>query len=77
MIIGAILDVSENNDPGSTQFNGASLIHFYTLNDAVTWAELQSATMLTETKNIRTVCSVINTDDSTRRWWWRGTEYTG
>jgi len=53
------------------------MIHFYAMADAVAWAESQSQYVSVESANVRTLCTVINTDTGTKRWWFNGTEYTG
>ena len=79
MIIGAILESGDGQGSGSNRQNGAALVVFYTMADAVSWAELQSTLVLYDTapSAIYTLCSVINTDTNVKRWWYAGTEYTG
>ena len=80
MIIGAILETANNvSGAQSSGQNGASLLTFYTWNDAIQWATLQSQRVIYGTSNqhIYTLCSITNTDTSEDRWWFAGTEYTG
>jgi hypothetical protein len=80
MIIGAILDVGQSGTgPGASVVNGAALVTFYTMADAVIWAQLQSENFQSGTNpnNLIPTTSVINTDTGERRWWFNGTEYTG
>jgi hypothetical protein len=77
MIIGSIKDVTSLTAPYGSA-NGAALLHFYTMSDAITWAELQSQnTAVSGIADFAAVCTVINTDNGSQRWWWNGTEYTG
>jgi phenylacetate-coenzyme A ligase PaaK-like adenylate-forming protein len=80
MIVGAILETANNaaGSPSSGQ-NGAALITFYTWNDAINWATLQSEQITYGTGNspIFTLCSITNTETSELRWWYAGIEYTG
>ena len=80
MIIGSILETSVNTGASQTAtLNGCAMIIFYTMSDAVSWAELQSARVIygTDPSSLYTLCSVINTDSDTKRWWYGGVEYTG
>jgi hypothetical protein len=78
MIIGAIIEVGNSPvNPGGAGQNGAALFHFYTMREALDWAILQSAGFTVGATTTVCLTSVINTDDSTRRWWYDGTEQTG
>ena len=79
MIIGAILEGGDGSGPGTNRQNGFAMLMFYTMNDAITWAELQSGLVVFDTTGaqIYTLCSVINTETNVKRWWYNGTEYTG
>lgn len=82
MIIGSIIDVSQQaSGVGTNSTNGASLQHFYTMEEAVIWAEMQSErlqfTVSGNDSYLFTATVVINTETNTRRWWFDGTEYTG
>ena len=78
MIIGTILNANASpSNPGEVLRDGFTSITFYTITDAVIWAELQSQNFQVASLAQYCLCSVINTDDSTRRWWYAGTEYTG
>lgn len=77
MIIGSIIDVSPTDTPGSASTNGASSIIFYTEEDAVEWARIQSQSVLYNNA-IYLWCAtiVVNTSTGTRRWFWDGVEET-
>jgi hypothetical protein len=77
MIIGSIIDVSPSNQPGSASSNGASSVIFYTEDDAVEWARIQSESTLFN-NSIYLFCAVvvINTSTGTKRWFWDGAEET-
>jgi hypothetical protein len=77
MIIGAIIEIGPENDPGHTDKNGAALIQFYTMLDAVNWAVLQSTNSPILGEDLSCLCTVIDTEAQTKRWWYNGTEYTG
>lgn len=77
MIIGAIISTKGSATAPSDNFNGSSLLHFYTMDDAVTWAQMQSSNFAVEQTNLYSLCTVINTDTAQRRWWYNGQEYTG
>lgn len=82
MIIGSIVDVSQTaSGVGTNATNGVGLIHFYTMEDAVQWARLQSDRLHFNVSGsssyLFTATVVINTDTNERRWWFDGTEYTG
>mgnify|MGYP003682729059 CR=1 FL=1 len=79
MIIGTILESSIDSASQNAGTNGASMIHFYTWSDAITWAEVQSERMVYASTGqvISTLCTIINTDTGQKRWWWAGVEYTG
>jgi len=80
MIIGAILEVSDQGSgaPGGVH-NGNSMLHFYTMSDAVTWARLQSESMPygSSAYNLYALTTIVNTDTGEKRWWYNGVEYTG
>jgi len=79
MIIGAILETSQYDYGGQTNvLNGVSTLIFYTMRDAIAWAELQSEYMLYGSGGtpIYTLTSVIDTETSVKRWWYNGTEFT-
>lgn len=77
MIIGTIKDVTSTTSPYGSA-NGSAMLHFYTLSDAISWAEIQSQnTPVSGIADFACVCTVINTDDGSVRWWWNGSEYTG
>ena len=76
MIIGAIIEVTDGNWSSGNR-NGTALLHFYTLQEAILWAELQSENSPVSTNANMCVCTVINTDNGLKRWWFNGTEYTG
>lgn len=77
MIIGTILETSDN--PTSTAPEGAGgIVTFFTMKDAVTWADIQSRAVPVSGINTWYACTVvINTATGERRWWYNGTEYTG
>jgi hypothetical protein len=78
MIIGAIVNGGgSTTGPSSLDHDGYSLMHFYTAQDAEDWAVLQSSNTSMNSNNLYLLCTVINTDDNTKRWWYAGTEYTG
>jgi hypothetical protein len=77
MIIGAILETGDNQGAGSSRQNGAAMVVFYTMNDAIVWAQTQSVGTPFETNTVYALCSVVNTDTGVKRWWYNGTEYTG
>jgi len=80
MIIGAILETSWSSTGAQSQVqNGASILHFYNMQDAETWARIQSEYVAygTNPEGILTLCTVINTDTELKRWWFNGIEYTG
>jgi hypothetical protein len=80
MIIGAILETSSSpQGGGGSGHNGAALMHFYSMADAIAWAEIQSGRVVFGTGNavVYAVCTVTNTDSGEFRWWYDGTEYTG
>ena len=78
MIIGTIIEVAASGSaPGSNTYNGASSQQFYSENDAITWARLQSGPIEVLGIAIRCVCCVTNTDQGIIRWWYNGTEQTG
>jgi hypothetical protein len=77
MIVGSIIEVSDAGNPASGSRNGAALITFYTMNEAITWAEIQSQNKPIDAFNTVCLCTVINTSTSIARWWMNGTEYTG
>lgn len=79
MIIGSILDVSQTaSGIGSNSTNGTTTCIFYTIADAVLWAELQSERIVVgPSSSYLFICTmVINTETNERRWWFDGTEYT-
>ena len=80
MIIGSILDVSMTpGGVGGNSVNGTTTCIFYTMADAILWAELQSERIVVgPNSGYLFMCTmVINTDTNVRRWWFDGTEYTG
>lgn len=80
MIIGAITEVT-NQPTGvvNRELNGASLISFYTMEQAIMWARLQSEQTISGTAGNETYCltTIINTNTEVKRWWFNGVEYTG
>lgn len=77
MIIGAIKDSTNLLSPHGSS-NGAALMHFYSMADAIAWAILQSSnTPVSGIADFAAVCTVINTETNEQRWFWNGTEYTG
>jgi hypothetical protein len=75
MIIGTIQDVDENS---STWINGAAMLQFSNVNDALYWAQEQSKGRNTGSQpSGPCLCTVINTNTESVRWWWNGTEQTG
>jgi hypothetical protein len=80
MIIASIIEVARliTGQQESTM-NGASSVIFYTWDDAVTWARIQSEDVVygTNSYNARCLVICINTDTEERRWWYNGVEYTG
>lgn len=77
MIIGTIIEVGDANGLSTNRQNGAAMMMFYTEDDAVEWARLQSETLSINTILYSVVATVINTDTGNKRWWWNGVEYTG
>jgi len=80
MIIGSILETSTNG--GGTQnanLNGASSVVFYTMQEAIIWATLQSRLVVYGSGNwqLCAMISIVNTETNEHRWWFSGTEYTG
>lgn len=80
MILVTILEVT-TSDPGAPNANaqGTSTIVFYTANDAIKYAIAMSDTVVYGTGNydLQAVTVYYNTDTEEKRWWFRGTEYTG
>lgn len=79
MIIGAITEVTNQPDGAvNRELNGASLISFYTMAQAITWARLQSELTVSGSVSNETYCltTVINTNTGVKRWWFSGVEYT-
>lgn len=78
MIIGTILDDGAGGTgPGSTQFDGYAMMQFQTVKDAESWALIQSNLLTVGGYTQALLCSVINTDVNSIRWWYNGVEYTG
>tara|TARA_B100000780_G_scaffold125162_1_gene87804 strand:- start:877 stop:1119 length:243 start_codon:yes stop_codon:yes gene_type:complete len=80
MIIGAIIEVDTTGGAGAdARLNGAAMMQFFTLKDAVVWAKLQSEAVTTVSgyNAVSCVTTVINSDTEQKRWWFNGTEYTG
>lgn len=80
MIIGSIVEYGGSQaGTQSSVHNGGAMMHFYSMEDAVTWASLQSEriTYGTASTIMDTVCIVVNTDTNEKRWWYSGIEYTG
>ena len=75
MIIGTLLEPAYNQ--GGNLMNGATAVVFYTMNDAITWARLQSQGQEASGITIRAWISVVNTETEVVRWWYNGIEYTG
>lgn len=78
MIVGMILDVSQNqNEPGTNTTNGCTMLAFYNYDDAVAWATRMSSSM-TIGENAK-VCylwtAVYNPITNERRSWYNGVEY--
>lgn len=61
MIIGAIIETRSN---GSTSdlYNGSSMLHFYNMLTALTWAQMQSRVTVEGGVTLDSTCTVINTD---------------
>ena len=79
MIIGAITEVTESGSGFAERYhNGAAMVMFYTNEEAESWAVLQSANNIygSDSRSIFCLCTVINTETDTKRWWFDGTEYT-
>lgn len=80
MIIGAILETAPGGSGSQTaNLNGAAMVHFYSMQDAIEWARVQSEEVIYGSSDIavRTLCTVVNTKTGQRRWWYSGIEYTG
>jgi hypothetical protein len=80
MIIGAIIETTWTPSGAQTSSsNGASMMNFYTIDDAIQWAEIQSEVVYfgTNPEPIIALCTVIDTDTGVKRWWFNGVEYTG
>jgi hypothetical protein len=75
MIIATLLEPALNQTANA--FNGATAVVFYTMNDAIIWARLQSAEQIAGGSTIRAWVSVVNTDTEVVRWWYNGVEHTG
>jgi hypothetical protein len=77
MIIGTILETSDNETTTQPENSGGMLM-FYSMADAVMWAQLQSQeTIVSGINQWYACCTVINTTTGVKRWWYNGTEYTG
>ena len=80
MIIASIIEsaTSGSGAPGNS-LNGATSVVFYTMNEATTWALIQSRQMVFGSGNYDVQCliSVVNTETQEHRWWYAGVEYTG
>lgn len=78
MIVGSIIEVAASSSaPGASTYNGASSLQFYSENDAITWARLQSGAIYVQGVGIRCVCCVVNTSTEVIRTFYNGTEVTG
>ena len=80
MIIGAILEISAFGSGGSdANQNGSALISFYTMEQAIQWATIQSnaVTYGGSGNTVLTLTTIVNTNTGQKRWWYGGTEYTG
>lgn len=75
MIIATLLEPALNQT--SNAYNGATAVIFYTMDDAITWARIQSMGQEAAGNTIRSWISVVNTDTEVVRWWYNGVEYTG
>lgn len=78
MIVGAIIETTDSTGVPERYHNGAALVTFYTMSDAIAWARIQSVQVTFDSSNHRTItlCTVVNTDTNQRRWWFNGIEYT-
>jgi hypothetical protein len=80
MIVGSITEMTDSGSGAPERYhNGAAIVIFYTMADAEVWALLQSSNTTYGSPNqyLRCLCTIINTETSTKRWWFNGTEYTG
>ena len=75
MIIGTLYDTTVGGTSAAN--GGSSSIVFYTMADAVKWADKMSVIKVTPVGNIGAITVVINTETDVQRWWYHGTEYTG
>ena len=80
MILVTILEVT-SSDSGTANANaqGTSTVVFYTANDAIKYAIAMSEQVVFGSSNsdLQSLTVYYNTDTEERRWWFRGTEYTG